>query len=202
MGTLATLKARIASELNRTDLTATIADQIPRAIEFYASRRFWFNEATGSATTTAGQSTVAAPDGLRLLDALFITIGGQKLELDEESPAVIEDWLGSNAGEGQPTDFAKVGSSFKLYRTPNDAYTLTAVGVFDLAGFETDADSNAWTTEAEDLIAYHVVDRIARTKARNITLANEARGLRDEALSQLRAETTRRLSNRIRPSRG
>lgn len=200
MGTLAALKARIASELNRTDLTSTIADQIPRAIEFYAARRFWFNESTGTATTTAGVSTVTAPAGLRVLDCLFITIGAQKLELDEESPSVIEDWLGSNAGEGQPTDFAKVGSTFKLYRTPNDAYTLTAVGIFDQAALETDGSSNAWTTEAEDLIAYHVIDRIARTKARNVALANEARGFRDEALSQLRAETTRRLSNRIQPA--
>lgn len=199
MGTLAELKARIASELNRTDLTSYIADRIDRAIEFYASRRFWFNESTGTATTVASQSTVAAPTGLRIIDRMFITIGGEKYDLDEQSPADIIDWLGSNPGTGQPTDFSRSGSTLTLYRTPNDAYTITAVGIFDLAALD-DADSNAWTTEAEDLIANHVIEHTARIKTRNVALANDARGLRDEALSILRAETTRRLSGRIRPA--
>lgn len=199
MGTLGDLKARIATELNRSDLTDYIEDQIARAIEFYASRRFWFTESTGTVTTVAGQSWIAAPARLRILDQLFITIGGEKRPLDEQSPAVIVDWLGANPGSGQPTDFSRSGSTLTLYRTPSEAYTLTAVGIFDLPAI-TDGDSNAWTSEAEDLIANHVIERVARLKIRNTALANEARGLAADALSALRSESTRRMTGRIWPS--
>lgn len=199
MGTLAELKSRIASELNRSDLTTAIAAEVARSIERYASRRFWFNEDTRTTATVQGDATVAVPTGLRVIDQAFITIGGQKRTLDPQSLVCITDWLGTDAGEGQPTDYAYSGSTFTLYRTPNDAYTISVVGIYDLAAFGTDADSNAWTTEAADLIAYDAAERLARVKVRNTVLANDFRGLRDEALSRLRGETNRRLMRGVQP---
>lgn len=200
MGTLAELKARIASEINRSDLTSAIADQIDRSIDRYASNRFWFNESTGTTVTADGVATAAVPTGLRVVDQAFITVGGQKRFLKEQAPATLTYWLGTDSGEGQPSDFARSGSTLTLYRTPDAIYTVTFVGVYDLASLSTDASTNAWTTEAEDLITYDVVERIARVKLRNTTLANEARGLRMEALGLLKAETVRRLSVGIQPA--
>lgn len=200
MGTLSDLKSRIASELNRSDLTSVIADQIERSIERYASQRFWFNESTGTATTTNGVSTVTAPSGLRVIDELFITINGVKYYLFPRTLAEITDYLGQNVSSGQPTDYNFSGSTLTLFQTPDATYTITAVGIFDLAALSMDSSENAWTDEAEDLICYDAMERIARVKLRNAMLANEARLLKNEALTQLKGETVRRLSGRVRPS--
>jgi hypothetical protein len=200
MATLEDLKSRIASELNRSDLTAAIAAEIPRAIERYAAKRFWFNEGKGTSTATAGQETVAAPEGLRVVDVVFATIGGQLIELCKLTLVEITDWLGSNAGTGQPTDYAYTGDVFYLYRVPNAAYTITAVGIYDQPALDADSASNAWTTHGEDLICYEAAERLARVKMRNSALANEFRLLRDDALRQLRAETARRLQGTVKGS--
>lgn len=198
MGTLADLKARIALELNRTDLTDFIADQIARSVDRYANRRFWFNESTGTTTTTANQETATAPSGLRVIDKLFITVSGVKYELEARSLATIQDWLGSTTTTGRPTDYAFSGSTLTFYPEPDAVYTITAVGIFDLATLDQDSDETAWTDEAEDLIAYDVIERVARVRVRNLTLANEAKAQRDNALGMLRAETARRLSTGVK----
>ncbi|PSA77829.1 phage adaptor protein, partial [Corynebacterium diphtheriae] len=71
MGTLADLKARIASELNRSDLTSEIADQVARAVDRWASKRCWFNESSGTTATTSNVATATAPTGLRVIDKLM-----------------------------------------------------------------------------------------------------------------------------------
>lgn len=199
MGTLLDLKTRIATELNRSDLTSVIADQVERSIEKYAGRRFWFNESSGTRNTVAGTSTITAPTGLRVIDELFVTINGVKHPLCERSLADITDWLGQNTSAGQPTDYAYSDATITLFRTPDAIYTITAVGIFDLT-LSSDGDSNAWTEEAEDLIAYDAMERIARIKLRNSMLANEARQLRNDALNNLMGETARRLSGRVKAS--
>jgi len=194
MGTLAELKTRIASELNRSDLTSAIADQIDRSIDRYASNRFWFNEATRTASTTAGSTMATLTTGPRVIDQLLITVGGSKYGLSARSLAEITELLGYQSSQGQPTEYAYSGSTLTFWPTPDAVYTVTATGIFDEPALATDADSNAWTTEAEDLICYDVLERIARVKLRNVALANEARSLRMEAMGLLRAETARRLS--------
>lgn len=200
MATLGQLKSRIASELNRTDLTSAIANEIPRVIERYASRRFWFLEGVRTSSTTAGSSTSTGSSGPRTIDRLLITIGSGKSELCPRSLAEITELVGFNASQGQPTDYAYTDNTLTFYPTPDATYTLTAIGIFPEAAFADDSSSNAWTTEAEDLICYDVTERLARTKLRNVALADQARGLRDEALRELRAETARRISGTIQSS--
>jgi hypothetical protein len=200
MGTLAQLKSRIASELNRSDLTTLIAAEIPRAIERYAAQRFWFNESVRTATTTAGSTLSTADTGPRMIDQLQLTVGSSKRTLEPRSPAEIQELLGNQSTQGIPTDYAFSGSILTFWPTPNGTYTVTVTGIFDLDELSSDSSTNAWTTEAEDLICWEVVERLARTKVRNAALANEARGFRTEALSALRAETVKRLSGGVDPA--
>ncbi len=53
MTTLALLKAEIADDLDRTDLTASIASEIPRSIAYYQNTRFYFNETRACLVSTA-----------------------------------------------------------------------------------------------------------------------------------------------------
>lgn len=197
MGTLAELKARIAAELNRSNLTTAIADEISRSIERYATRRFWFNQATGTTVTVSGQETATAPTGLRIADQAWVTIGGALREIDRRDLATITDWLGaSSSNSGQPTDYAFSGSTLTFYRKPDAAYTVTVAGIYDLDALM-DGDENAWTTEAEDLICYDVIERLRRIRIRDYPGAEAARIQKEEALNRLRGDTARRLQGRI-----
>src|SRR5689334_5061353 len=71
VGDLAALKARIARDLNRTDLTTQIADEISSAIAYYRSHRFEFNEIQATFSTVAFQdeyaiASMGQPDTLRI----------------------------------------------------------------------------------------------------------------------------------------
>lgn len=194
MGTLAELKARIATELARNDQSDNIASAVSRAIEDYSFRRFWFNDTRG--TVTASAEYVTIPTGLRQLDDLFVTVGGVKYTLTQRENAIIEEW-NETASTGQPTDFAWVGSQFRLHPVPNQSYTLTALGIFDQPELTDDSSSNAWTTEAEDLIC-------AAAKKRIYRILRDPEGRADafveeqDALKRLKAETTLRLSTGIK----
>lgn len=202
MGTLAELKARIAEDLNRSDLTTTIATGITSAIERYAAKRFWFTEDTRTTTTVNGVSTAAAPDGLRIIDEAWVTISGTKVPLDLKPLTDVVDLLGSTTNvSGQPCIFAHSGDLFTIYRLPDAAYTITATGIYDLAALSAPEATNAWTTEAADLIANEVIARIRRIRLRDYDGASAAEMERDKALKAIRAETTRRLSTGVKPSR-
>ena len=192
MSTLADLKRRIAGELNRRDLTAEIAEQVARAIEFHAERRFWFNEDTRTIATVAGQGSVDAPAGLRVADAVFVEAGGYRQQLRARSPAVLAAWSAGGI-TGQPTDYALSGGRMELYPRPNAAYPLSVVGVFDLAAPGED-QANAWTGAAADLIANRAMAVLFAIKLRDPEGAASAKAAELEALKRLRGETARRLS--------
>jgi len=110
---------------------------------------------------------------------------------------------------GQPIDYAYLGGKFRLYPIPDGVYPLTFSDNELLSTLSADADSNAWTTEAADLI---------RSQAKMI-LAREV--LYDDEIMQrmilaiygnpqlprergylyaLKARTTRRARSKIQPA--
>lgn len=76
MSTYAQMQAKIADDLNRSDLTSQIQREINRAIRKYASMPFWFSSATANFTTANGQWNYDTADGLpsniRIVDYLRI----------------------------------------------------------------------------------------------------------------------------------
>lgn len=199
MATLGELKARVLDELNRPDLAVQVAAAIPRAIEHFAARRFHFNIGRKTAVTAPGQADVPSPAGLRLPDRVFVTVGGNGYELRARSPDEIEDDLLAVSTSGQPTDYADIGATFRLYPTPDAAYTLTFVGVVDVPALVGDGTSNAWTIQAEDLIAARVRYTVGRDVLRDELIARAGAIAEGEALGRLRSEATRRGSTTIRP---
>lgn len=190
MSTFATLKTRVADELNRSDLTSQIATAVTRAIEYYARERFFFNEGRSTAATVADNQYVTFPAGLRVVDNVFATVGGndyplRRIEFDE-----MEDWHGATNTKGQPLDYALRDGQFRIYPTPNQAYTLTVTGIYDQAALTADTDTNDWCTAlAQDLI----VARAKYTISRDILMDQEgmthARLAEVEALKELRGES-------------
>lgn len=203
MTTLAVLKARVATELVRTDQTAAIAAAITRAIEHYADTPFWFNHGSGSTVTVSGTDTAALPTGLRVEDpdGVFLERSGYGERLRKRSLAEIEDFHQVVTTDNQPTDYCRIGALLRLYPTPDDAYTVRVIGVYDQPALSSDSSTNAWTNEAQDLIAARAKHLVARDILQDPEKAAAALTAETEALRDLKRKTARRLgTGRIRAS--
>jgi len=192
--TLGELKSRIADELNRDDLDTQIGTAITAAIQQWGRERFWRTVSSQTATATLGGQYVTLPAGMRDLDIVQVLSGSTYTPLRAQPLAVIDEWQGATTSSGVPTDYAVENTRIRLYPTPDDAYTLSFVGVFSLAALADDNDTNFWTEEAADLIAATVKYRIYRDIIRNSEAMTFAKAAENEALDWLKDETTRKLS--------
>jgi len=166
-GTYVDLVNRIADELliGATITTAQIKLEILSAIQHYERERFWFNEAQATASTVSGVNSVAAPTDMLEIDTLDVTYGGRPY------PVRRRDWawysrLGlrdTTVGRSVPGQYVYYNQTLFLYPVPNDAYVLLISYVKQLTTLSADADTNAWTTDAEALI---------RTRARQALKLN------------------------------
>lgn len=163
--TFGDMKARIASDLERalTDVTfdartwdTEFGAAIMDAIRLYQSKHWWFLQEPVSTdrtvTTVASDSYAAEPDGLVQVNTMKITASGQKLDMREIGHQQMEEWHEGSVSAGEPYAYTRWGGRFRLYPTPNDAYTLTVTGLFEQAALTGDDVANAWMNEGELVI--------------------------------------------------
>lgn len=181
-GTLALLKARIADELARSDLTSQIADAINDAILIYQSERLRFNEtlplapvtfATVAGTSFYDATSVPTLQTLFKFDYINVLIGNTLQELFRDTPQNIRMLLQvPGTQNGQPTSFALEGETLLLYPTPNQAWTLTLAAHFAYAApAADDTANNRWMTDGERLIRARAKYEIAVHVTRNDKMA-------------------------------
>lgn len=198
MATLGEIKTRIITELSRDDLNDTLADQlaihIDRAIEHYGRLRFWFNAAVVTFTTTPGNPLTAIPSSLRRIDRL--TIPANRVDLQEVILPEVDDVEAQT--QGVPAFYAYQNDYVRLSPVPAAAYTLTAYGLARVDVPASDADSNVWTNEAQDLIVNHTKMTLCRDQFRDPEGAQMAMGATQDALTRLRRETAERLRAPVR----
>lgn len=176
MSDFQTLKARVADEMKRGELTAcatAVQNAVLDAIAFYRSRRFPWNEFDGELKTTVASttavtlSTTAAPK-IRDIDSIKITINSRDYIL---KPRTWRELDAADSGQffGYPEYYAIHANQIRMYPPPAGAYVLRLAGLQDLvepsAGSSADF-SNAWTTDGEELI---------RLKAKANLFSNELR---------------------------
>lgn len=152
---LGNLKARIADELARSDLSSQIGLAVVDAIKEAASYRFWFNEVRGlTVNLVAGQETYTSDDisALTEIDAAWINVGGQRRNLYPGNSADIDRAVDGTPPLGEPDTIARYGTGLRLYPVPRQPYVLTLDGVTSLSPLTDDGQSNAWTVDGEKLI--------------------------------------------------
>lgn len=202
MSTLTIMKARIADELARSDLTSQIAYAITDAIEAYEDERFYFNESrTIDLTTVANQefydeNDLAAFANLVDIDYVTIFIGDQPFQLVGMTPERAE-WSSSNGtSTGQPTWYAYYAEQMRLYPVPNEVWTVKIAGAVKVAPPATDEETgNAWMTKAARLIrsraklelALHVLhdEEMAATLSQAVEEAKEQLDSRSMKIMQV-----------------
>jgi hypothetical protein len=178
---LAAMKARIALELARSDLTSQIASAITDAIAIYQKERFRFSETSPNApptfATVAGQwaYTVSANSNISTaqnIDYVLVNIGNSVEYLDRVSPLDLKLYNQQNTMSGQPGSYAYEGNQLLLSPVPDQAYTVT-LGLF-LAVPAPASDSeanNPWMTVAERLIRSRAKFELATHVTRNPVMA-------------------------------
>lgn len=209
MTTLTVLKARIADDLDRTDISSQIASAITDAIEHYKNDRLFFNETRSSTfVTVAAQSryTVADDTDIPLwfdLDAVFMTDSTREIDMAQYDPVQMEYLLGQTSpGSGLPYAYAYFDSSFWFYPVPDDVYTVRPMGAIEKAAPASDGETgNVWMTEAFELIRCRAKVYLAAHVINDPNLAMIMTQAEQSALERLQRKTSKRIATgRIEPT--
>lgn len=198
MTTLSVMKARIADELARDDLTSQIAYAITDAIDRYQSERFWFNESRDlSFSTVASQEYYTSSDNalipnLYAIDGVFMTVGSTVTELKPYDVQEIERLSDNGTQTGEPFGYCYYQKKIRLYPVPTQVYTVRVPGLVKFAAPTSDSEAdNVWMTDAERLIRSRAKYNLALDVTRDTELATTMAAAVSEAFDQLKGRTNR-----------
>lgn len=218
MATWGQLKAKIADDLARSDLTSQIAEAMKEAVRFYKwSDRFWLGEAVATFSTVAAQEWYTdAETGYSLLynagdDSIRITDGDDTWPLIKATYAEIEAWSTSASTQSRPEYYVIYRNQLRLFPIPDAVYTLTISyrQASYSTGFRTfpysgapltgiddtspqDTAEGFWTTEASELIRARAKVDLFENTIRDFPEADRMRGREREVLHMLQAVADRR----------
>ena len=194
MATLSQLVNEVSDDLARTDLTAQCSDAVVMAIRHYDHKRWWFNEASATFTTTASTTTYALPSDFRAVDYVEARLTGD--EVQEVQPLdlpAIKKMLEGTSVTGYPEAYAIRDEKMWLAYTPNDAYTVRLYYLRSLSELTAGA-SNAWTTDCKDLIRAHASRTVATRTLHDGELASFMSVIEQTELTRLLAENDKRVA--------
>lgn len=171
--TLGDMITRIQRELRRDGLTADIRDSIATAVDYYKDQRFWFNEGEATAQMTVGTDVYALPTDYLELDELYIEdSAGEKYDLLQTTYEDIVRF--ETQTNSWPTHFTIYRDQLYVRPPTNQAFVMRMGYLKDieLSASATTTTSNAWTTDAEELIRCHAKADIFEHRLRNMTQAD------------------------------
>jgi hypothetical protein len=162
------MQTRIADDTLRDDIPNQIKNAINDAIELQEGERYKFNEKRYTLLTVAAQEyydlsepTLLASDGSALedgellieLDDIFATISNNPYRLCPRTQQHINEWQ-STSYQGQPADYTIYGQQLRIWPIPDQAYTLSPMGLARLGPnpLSADSDTNAWMTDGGPII--------------------------------------------------
>lgn len=202
--TLADMKARIAAEIFRDDLSAEIANAINDAIIVYQGERLYFNEPNLrnplTFTTVNDQATYTAADDpgiatLYNIDFLTYVQGGSTFKVYRASPEEVQLDLQGSYVKGPPDKFTYYGQSITLYPRPDAAYVINLFGHLNVDGPTDDNDAtNVWMNDAERLIRSRAKYELAVHVTRNqgmVAAMSPDTGATARAFQELKSQTNR-----------
>lgn len=185
--TFGTMITRIGREIARDGLTADIRDAIVDAILHYEDERFYFNEGSSVAVTTANDPYLSSiPGNIIDIDSVWIDLSGtSKVQISREFASDIEA-LDDGNEFGQPDRWTIYKNTVRFYPAPDTARTAHfkgQVALTEVSASATTTATNAWMTDAEKMI---------RAKAKSILYTHRIRNLQVAAFMEAAAESSRR----------
>lgn len=194
-----TLRTRIIDELANDGAltTAQVNYAIQDTIKYHERRPWYFNQTVGTFSTVAAQEYYSASDLAAIpyivnITSMLVTNGGIKAPVVGVPFEAIED-VQDGTVTTVPRHFTIWQQQIRLYPIPDAVYTITMAYIYRLTALSADGDSNAWTTDAEELIRQGAKRRIALNYFHAEDVAARCAGLEQEAYLALMAENRRRL---------
>ena len=198
MSTLGIMKARIAEEIYRDDLTSAIAREIASAVRYYQSKTAYFQERDSfEFQTVAGQDRYSYTDAAEIanlisIDYVHLLQAGSVLDLKYDSPANL-DLIAFTPSQGVPSNWTYASQTLRLYPVPNDAYTVRIMGLIPAGMPQADeTPNNPWMQDAEELIRSRAKRNLYLHSLGDQGMAAAMKAAEDEALASLAAETSMR----------
>lgn len=169
MTDFATLKARIADELSRSDIDSQIENHVLDAIKRYRTKPWFFGQTEATLTTAPNDRDYAVPGDFLAVETLKVTFNNDDYLLHPRSLAWINNL--STDVTGQPNIYALYREQLRLYPIPDDTYTLTLSYLFFATTPSADTDETEWTGDAEELIRASACRTLCLTVLRDLQYA-------------------------------
>lgn len=200
MGTYQALQTRIADEIARTDLTEQIKKAVLTAVEFYRDDRFWFNEGEVQVNTEDGTANQTIPVTFGEIDVATVTVSGNRYDLGVVSYGDIRSRVLQTTLKGQPVDIAIFDEQIWYYPIPDNVYVVTLSGLVYFTELSANGNTNAWTTEAEQLIRVHAKADLFANIIRNDKEAQKMISMAEAIWSRLMKKTVQKIgAGRLKP---
>lgn len=209
--TYAEIRSAIADDIDDTtgEYAAQIADAVLTAIRYCERSTYYFNQ-TRDVTfqTVVGQQWYDASDNANIGSlvkaqvAFFVDPAGNVTDMTRVPPVELEILGDNSAASGEPTLWAYFGQRIRLYPVPDGAYTIRLqLSPYRLVPLVEDGDTNAWLTEAYDMVKARAKYVLYKDTLKDANLAAEALNDFNDNDSALTAETSKRNgTGRIRPT--
>lgn len=203
MPTLGQLKADIADDIDDTtgEYSGAIHKAVLAAVRYCERKTFYFNETRDiTFPTVNGQEWYGVADNaniptlVRIQYAFREDANNVRLPLDYDTPQSIELLADNSAIRGEPSSYTYFGQRVRLYPIPDtQVFTIRLqVGPYRMTPLAVDADTNAWTTEAYDLIKARAKYLVGKDTLKDPNLATEALNDYNQQEAALEAETSSR----------
>jgi hypothetical protein len=203
MTTFSDIKEAIADDIDDTtgEYAAQISTAVLAAIRYCERRTYYFNE-TRDVTfpTVQGQEWYAAADNaniptlVHIVDAWSEDSNGDRDPLRRMTPQDMELLSDNSASIGEPYAFTYFGQRIRIYPIPGDTiYTIRLqLGPYRLTTLSADSDTNAWLSEAYDMVKARAKYILAKDTLKDAVIAAEALNDFNDQDMALASETTSR----------
>lgn len=141
--------------LNRTDFTNETKRAVIRAIKHYERARLWFNQTATAINASTAAFSIALPADFIALDMVTLTVNAGPPQIVTQRAYERVTYLNQGGLSGTPAECAVWNNALYMWPKPSSAFPITVNYTFRLAELSAGTDTNAWLTEAEDLICYH-----------------------------------------------
>lgn len=201
--TLGDISAAIADDIDDTtgEYSTQINAAIFAAIRYCEREPYYFNETRDlTFPTVQGQEWYDANDLAEIKTLVRIVAvyseesSGQRSILRRATPVELETLSDNSASTGEPYAYTYFGQRIRLYPIPDATpYTIRLqLGPYRLALSSEAQGTNAWFTEAYDLIKARAKYILAKDTLKDANAAVEALNDYNDQHSALTAETSRR----------
>lgn len=195
MATFQETVARIAGEIRRTTIEASIKDAINDAIRKAAVNRLYVNQVRGQTFVTVPGQEYYPDLGLEGIDAFYYYVGSSRYNVEVITNLRMDDLAFGNALGGQLMEYSRVGQSLRLYPIPSTIITLYLDGYGKLTPWPLvdGTDTSAWLSEGELYIRALAKFIVFRDTIRDYNEAAAYEAIAADELEDLMAKTAMRL---------